>query len=170
MPLEGVHSYKSRTVAYRNDFCISCDEPRRAYQIRSFKAYQIYYIPVIPLGFWREWQCSECERDPHKYPGSSKRMWWVAVILAGFFALTGIIASFEQQDSMLTVWLLRLALPALFLVILWLALRNKPDRALREKLQRVSPDQDNSCALCGGSLVLNHGWNCSQCGVSRMAL
>src|SRR5258708_39448951 len=57
---EGVHSYNSRIVAYRNDFCLSCEAPRRAHQVRSFKAYRVFYIPVLPLGFWREWQCSEC--------------------------------------------------------------------------------------------------------------
>src|SRR5579859_7679990 len=170
MPLEGLKSYKPRIVAYRNDYCLSCEAPSRAHQIRSFKVYQLYYIPVVPLGFWREWQCAECQRDPHNYPGTSRKIWWLAVIFAGFFAITGIITSFEQQDSALTVWVMRLAFPALFFVVLWLAVRRKPDKGLREKLQQISPDRDNKCALCNGALVLNQGWNCSQCGVARTAL
>src|SRR5437588_6702159 len=83
LPLEGVHSYKPHIVAYRNDFCVSCAAPRRAFQVRSFKAYQFYYIPIVPLGFWREWQCSACGRDPHMYPGTSGPAWWVVVMPAG---------------------------------------------------------------------------------------
>ena len=170
MPMEGVHSYKSRIVAYRNDFCVSCDAPRRTYQVRSFKAYQFYYIPVIPLGFWREWQCSECGRDPHAYPGFPRRVWWVAVLLAGIFAITGVIASFEKRDSIAIAWLMRFAFPAVFFTALWFALRNKPDWALREKLKDVSPDQDTACALCSGALIMDHGWHCSECGARKTAV
>jgi hypothetical protein len=168
--LEGVRSYKSSIVAYRNDFCVSCDAPRRAHQVRSFKAYQFYYIPIIPLGFWRDWECSECGRDPHTYPGGPKNMKWVIVLFAGFFAITGVIASFDQQDSAITVGLMRFGLPALFFVLLWLAIRNRPDRALRQKLKDVEPDRADACALCSGPLILAHGWRCSQCGVERTML
>jgi hypothetical protein len=168
LPLEGVRSYLSSNVAYRNDFCVSCNVPRRAYLVRSFKAYQFYYIPIIPLGFWREWQCSECGRDPHVYTSRLRNAKWVAVLLAGFFAITAVIASFEQQDSALTVWLMRLGIPALFVALLWFAVRKRPDRALREKLKKVNPDRDDICALCGGTLILGHGWRCSQCEVERV--
>lgn len=167
MPLEGIGSYKSQIVAYRNDFCIACDAPRRSHQIRSFKAYHLYYIPVIPLGVWREWQCSTCARDPHRYPGTSKRAFWAVVLLSGFFAMAGVIASFDQQDSAVIVWLLRLGLPAVFFILLWLALRNKPDRFLRKKLATVMPDEHDHCALCGNPLILENGWRCGRCGAQR---
>jgi hypothetical protein len=170
LPLEGVGSYRTRTVAYRNDYCVSCNAPCRALLVRSFKAYQLYYIPIVPLGFWREWQCSECGRDPHVYSRASRRAWWMVVLLTGFFAIAGVIASFDQQDSAVTVWLMRLALPAVFFTLLWLALRNKPDRALRDKLRSVNPDRSNNCALCGGAFILDHEWRCSQCGAERMEL
>lgn len=170
MALEGVRSYKSSIVAYRNDFCVSCDAPRRAHQVRSFKAYHLYYIPIIPLGFWRDWQCAECGREPHTYPGGLKNMKWLIVLFAGFFAITGVIASFDQQDSAIIVALMRFGLPALFFVLLWLAIRNRPNRVLRQKLKDVEPDRTDTCALCGGALVLGHGWRCSQCGVERTVL
>jgi hypothetical protein len=84
--------------------------------------------------------------------------------------MAGIVASFEPQDSAVTVWLLRLGLPAVFVTLLWFALRNKPDRALRKKLATVVPDQDDHCALCEGPLILENGWRCSQCGAEREAV
>jgi hypothetical protein len=171
LPFEGVRSYKPKIVAYRNDFCLSCEAPRRSHQIRSFKMYHVYFIPVVPLGFWREWQCSDCGRNPHKYyPRDLKRARWVAVLLTGFFAIAGIVSSFDKQDSPATVWLMRLGLPALFFAMLWFALRDTPDRALRDKLKQVSPDQDNTCALCSGALVLHQESSCSQCGAKRKAI
>jgi hypothetical protein len=167
LALEGVRSYRRSVVAYRNDFCVSCNVLRRALQVRSFKAYQLYSIPIIPLGFWRDWECSECGRDPHAYPGSPQNIKWMAVFLAGLFAITGVIASFDQQDSAVTVGLMRFGLPALFLVVLWFVLKNRPDRALRQKLQNVEPDTADSCALCRGTLTLGPGWRCSNCGVER---
>jgi hypothetical protein len=167
LPLEGIRSYSPQTVAYRNDYCVSCNAPRRAHQIRSFKAYQLYYIPIVPLGFWREWQCSECGRDPHVYSSALRRIRWVIVGFAGFFAITGVIASFEEQDSAAIMWLMRLGLPAVFFTVLWFAFRNRPDRALRNKLMEVSPDRNETCALCSGALVLDQIWRCSQCGAER---
>jgi hypothetical protein len=162
-----VGSYKSRTVAYRNDYCIACDAPRRTHEVKSFKAYHVYYIPVIPLGFWREWQCSTCGRDPHQYPGLPRRARWAVVLISGLFAMAGIVASFEPQDSAATVWVQRLGLPAVFLILLWLTLRKKPDRVLRKKLAAVVPDEGDHCALCYGPLILEDGWRCSQCGAER---
>lgn len=167
MALEGVRSYQSRIVAYRSDFCLSCETPRRAHQIRSFKAYHIFFIPVLPLGFWREWRCSECGRDPHLYQGSLRRVAWFVVAFLGACAIVGIRESFDNQDSTATGWLLRLALPTVFFIALWLTLRNKPDRALGEKLEKISPYEDTICALCHGTLVLADGWRCSECGVER---
>ena len=168
MPLEGVRSYRPRTVAYRNDYCVSCNSPRRAHQVRSFKAYQLYYVPIVPLGFWREWQCTECGRHPHVYSRALRRTRWAILGLVGMFAITGVIASFDQQDSAAIMWLMRLGLPAVFFSVLWFVLRDKPDRALREKLKQVAPDRDDTCALCSGALILDHGWHCSLCGAERM--
>jgi len=168
LPLEGVHSYKPRIVAYRNDSCVSCDGPRRAHQVRSFKAFQVYYIPVVPLGFWREWQCSECGKDPHVYSRRLRHTRWVIVLLTGFFAIAGVVASFDEQGSIAITWLMRLGFPAVFFTALWFAFRKKPDRALREKLREVSQDLDNTCALCSGALIQDHGWRCSQRGAEKM--
>lgn len=167
MPLEGVRSYKRQIVAYRNDFCVSCNAPRRAHQVKSFKAYHLYYIPILPLGFWHDWECSECGRDPHSYPSTPRNLRWMIVFFAGFFAIAGVRASFDAQDSAVTQWLMRLGLPALFFIVSWFALRNKPDRALREKLTALSADRNDTCALCSGTLILDQGWRCSQCSVAR---
>lgn len=170
MPLEGVHSYNPRIIAYRNDFCVSCDEPRRAHLIRSFKAYQFYYIPVVPLGFWREWICSECGKDPHVYSRRVRNYRWVLVMISGFFALAGVVASFDQESAVSTRWIMRLLFPALFIASLWFALRRKPDPYVREKLKQISPDLDNACALCDAALIQNHGWRCSACHAERTAV
>ncbi len=170
MPLDGVHSYKSRIIAYRNDYCVSCDAPQRTHLVRSFKAYQLYYIPVIPLGFWREWQCSECGRDPHVYSITMRRTRWSIVLVSGFFAIAGVVTSFDEQRSIATAWLMRLVFPALFFAALWFALNTKPDRALREKLKEVNPDRDTICALCSGVLIQDHGWRCSECSVEKIIL
>jgi hypothetical protein len=63
------------------------------------------------------------------------------VLFAGLFAIAGITGSFDAQDSAVTKWLMRLGLPALFFIVLWFALGNKPDRALREKLMAVNADR-----------------------------
>jgi hypothetical protein len=96
-------------------------------------------------------------------------MVWVAVAFFGACAIVGIRESFESQDFA-TAWLMRLVLPAVFVIALWLALRNKPDWALAEKLAKISPNEDTACALCHGTLLLSDAWRCSQCYVERKVL
>jgi hypothetical protein len=95
-------------------------------------------------------------------------MRWVIVGFAGLFAIAGVIASFEEQDSAAIMWLMRLGLPTFFFTVLCFVLRDKPDRALREKLKQVAPDRADTCVLCSGALILDYGWRCSQCGAQRM--
>ena len=101
------------------------------------------------------------------YSTALRRTRWAVVAFAGFFAITGVIASFDKQDSAVIMWLMRLGLPAFFFAALWFVLRDKPDRALWEKLKQLAPDRDDTCVLCSGALILDRGWRCSQCGAER---
>ena len=168
--LHGIYHFKPKIMAYRNDFCLSCVAPRRAYQIRSFDVLHLFYIPILPLGFVRHWRCSACQNPPHV--SSNIRRWfkWAGTIVLGSFAAAMWAPGAVEDGSAALGWALRIILSTAFIVALWWAIRSKPDIKLKEKLKEVSPAQDNLCPLCGGVFIVDSQFRCANCGVMRTAL
>jgi hypothetical protein len=163
--LHGMYSFKRKIVAYRNDFCLSCAAPRRAYQARSFDTLHLFFVPVLPLGFWRHWKCSVCGRNPHVNPHTRKSFKWAGVVVLAIFAVAAWGA--PEEESSAIVWVMRIGFPIAFVVALLLTLKSKPDLRLAEKLNEISPAQESHCPLCHGVLVIGPRWRCSNCGVER---
>lgn len=168
--LSGVYSFKRKLVGYRNDFCLSCEAPRRAHEVRSLDVIHIFFVPVLPLGFLRHWRCSVCGSDPHFYPRTRKGFLWAGiVILAIFTAVVWLTPDSAAGDSVLAFWAMRIAYPIGLVFALRHTLKSKPDLRLPEKLREVMPAQESICPFCHGLFVLSPGdrWLCSQCGVER---
>ncbi|MBZ5508588.1 MAG: hypothetical protein LAO78_24275 [Acidobacteriia bacterium] len=162
--LHGLYSFGRKIVAYRNDFCLSCAAPRRAFRVRTFDVVHIFYVPLIPLGFLRRWHCSVCGRDPHAHPGTRKGFKWAGVVVLALFAVFS-WALPPEDDAW--VWPMRVGLPIAFAAALWHTLKSKPDVRLKDKLREVQPADESVCPLCGYPLVIGSGWHCSGCGVER---
>jgi hypothetical protein len=160
----GLYSFGRKTTAYRNDFCLSCAAPRLAYQARTFDVIHVFYIPLIPVGFWRRWHCSVCDHDPHVHPGTLRAYKWAAVVLLAIFAVIAWMAAPEGDPLR---WPLRLGLPLASAALVWHTLRSKPDLRLADKLMEIRPADETVCPQCGGPLILDAVWRCSVCGIKR---
>ncbi|HLJ26060.1 MAG TPA: hypothetical protein VKY85_05065 [Candidatus Angelobacter sp.] len=167
--LYGIRGVMRKVVAYRNDFCLWCEVPQRAHQIRSLKAFHIFFIPVLPLGFWRDWECSVCNRNPHGTRGRRERM-GLAFFVGMFAAVAWISPGSETGNSIAVTWVLRIAFMIAFGVALWYALKNPSNIRLKEELNKIEPAQENYCTFCNSPVILNDGWRCSNCGVQRTAV
>jgi hypothetical protein len=162
--LHGIYHFKPKIVAYRNDFCLTCAAPRRAFRARTFDVIHIFYIPLIPLGFLRRWHCSVCGRDPHTHPGTRKGFKWAGVVILAFLAvvLWGVPPAGDPW-----VWPMRIGLPIAFAAALWHTLKSKPDVRLADKLNEVQPANESVCPVCGAALVVDDIWRCPRCGIER---
>jgi hypothetical protein len=173
MIVAGHYSYGRKLVAYRNDYCLHCEAPRRAYRVRSFEVLHIFFVPLLPLGFWRAWQCSVCGRDPHTNP-RVRKVWLWAVILILAAASVGVwmtpMSELEHGDDVMGVWVGRFLLPLIALFMLYHMPMQKPRLQLKEKLSEVQPAQESICPLCESALIPGDRWRCSKCGVERDAL
>src|SRR5690349_18590252 len=63
--LFGSYRYGRRRVAFRDDFCLTCDRECVSQCVRSLKVAHLFFVPLVPMGLWREWFCLSCGRDPH---------------------------------------------------------------------------------------------------------
>ena|ERR1041385_264574 len=167
MPLlAGVYRFNPKIVGFRSDFCLSCDVPRLAYRIRTLAVLHFFFIPLLPLGYWKRWQCVRCGQHPHAQPNLRKVWQWAIVAILTFVVVGAWLIPTEGE---LSVWFSRLAIPPLLIFLLRYAWKSKSDVRLKDKLQNVLPDQAG-CPICGHSLVLKDGWRCPGCGIKRLSL
>lgn len=165
--VHGVYHFRPRRTAFRNDYCLSCAQPRRSAQIRTFDAYHLFYIPLVPLGFHKRWICTVCNRLPHVHPGTRRGFKWAGSVVLLIFA-----AAFWgmplEPDMLIFGWVVRIAAPIGAVLTLWHLLRTPKDPSLQEKLAAVPPASDTVCPFCGAALlVLSSQCSCPACGVVR---
>src|SRR5437879_4143615 len=77
--IRGAYHFRPTRVAFRNDYCLSCQAPRRAIAVRSFDVGHFFWVPILPVGYWRHWKCSECRRKPHSNLKLRRRLKWATL-------------------------------------------------------------------------------------------
>lgn len=173
--IHGTYHWQRQTLAFRNDYCLSCAAPRLAYLQRTFDVLHLFWIPVLPLGFWKRWRCSVCGLDPHARAAMARPIKWagIALLIVGavVFWMTTPGASGGKDDDPVMVWTFRLTLPIAAALAIRHTLRARPPERLAEKLRLVSANRDSTCPRCGTTLTVASPWyRCGKCGLERRAL
>ena len=171
--LHGVVSFRPKLVAFRNDYCLRCDGPRLAFQRRTFDVLHAWFLPVLPLGFWRRWHCSECESNPHAVVRTRKVFRWAGVALLGLVAVSVWAESPDSlpPDDRTAFLVMRLLGPLAFAAALFATMRAKPDPVLRERLRSVAPLEEPACPRCNTTLAMStRGAQCPACGVLHLPI
>jgi hypothetical protein len=83
----GRYQYCRRTVAYRNDYCLSCADNTVSQQQRTFDVFHVYFFPVLPLGFRRHWYCVRCKQNPHTRVKTSQGIKILGLCMFSLFAV-----------------------------------------------------------------------------------
>ncbi len=163
----GVYHWRAKRVAFRNDYCVACGEARRAVQVRTFDVGHIFWIPILPVGFWKRWVCTVCGRDPHVSTKTRRGFKWAGVFILLLFAVVFWIVPVEP-DSAAIFWGLRFAAPVGAILTLVHLLRTKKEPTLKARLARIPPAADTVCPFCGAQLLmLASQCSCPVCGVVR---
>jgi hypothetical protein len=166
--LHGLYRFAPRRVAYRNDFCISCGQERLAEQIRTFNMAHIFWLPVIPLGFWKSWACTVCRRDPH-VSGKTRRSFKIAgAVLLALMAVTFWVVPPPEGEDVLMVWGFRVVLTLGFVATVASIVRQAPEPALAERLKAIAPNTNPTCPFCRVPLFDLPAWHCPVCKVRRL--
>ncbi|HEX2645352.1 MAG TPA: hypothetical protein VHU81_20305 [Thermoanaerobaculia bacterium] len=167
--IHGIYNWRPRQVAFRNDFCRTCAGPRLAVQLRTFDVLHLYWIPLIPLGFWKRWHCALCGRDPHSATRTRRGFKVAGAIVLGLMAFALWALPVEPPDEA-WIWGMRIGLSLAALAATIASLKHTPEPQLQEALDRVRPFEGWICPLCGGELSNIPGWHCPACGVEHKPL
>src|SRR3989338_1357270 len=132
--VHGTYFLARKLVAYRNDYCLSCNAERMAFQRRTFDVHHIFYVPLLPLGFWKRWHCSACDRNPHESPRILRRSFkWAGIVLLVVASLSGwLVSTREKPGDTIVIWCMRLGGPIAVAWALWATLKSPPDVRLSD--------------------------------------
>ena len=163
----GAYHFWPKRVGFRNDYCLGCDKPRRSWAMRTFDVGHVFWVPILPVGYWKHWKCSECGRDPHVHVRTRRPFKWVGfgclLLLTVMFWLTPV----GGNDAF--SWVFRIGAPAGATLLLMHLLRTPTEPSLKDHLAQIRPAADLVCPFCSTPLVASSGgpWACPACGCVR---
>jgi hypothetical protein len=166
--IHGLYHFRQKRVAFRNDYCLSCKQPRRSVQIRSFDAVHIFWIPLIPLGFQKKWSCTVCGKQPELQPGTRRSFKWLGLFILLFLGVAFWLVPVEPDSAQIT-WVIRILSPLGAVFTLVHLLRTPKDASHKAQIQNIPPATDTACPFCGTQmLMLSSSCACPLCGVVRL--
>jgi len=160
-----IYRFRPKTVAFRNDFCLTCAAPRRAIEIRTFNVLSFHSIPLIPVGFWKRWLCVSCGSRPGYNRRSRRKFALTLALLAAAFAT--IFWSLPIEPDQAEMWLaIRIVSPVVLVgAIIW-AIVAEGTPSASQRLASIASSQETVCPFCQTALS-PHNWQCVNCGVRR---
>ena len=166
--VRGAFHFRPKRVAFRDDYCLSCQAPRRAVAVRTFDVGHIFWIPILPVGFWRHWACSVCGRDPHARSKARRYFKWAA--LSSLVSASALFWAVPvDSEFAIGSWICRIAAPLGAILIFTSLFRAPQALSLRKKLAAIPPAADTLCPFCSILLVAGTGvrWSCPSCNIVR---
>lgn len=165
----GRYQYCRRTVAYRSDYCLACDDNTVSEQQRTFDVFHVYFFPVLPLGFRRHWYCVRCRQNPHARVKTSQGIKILGLCLFSLFAIISWIIPNDKPEDEEAMWGLRIGstcLVALFVGLIWF---HKPgsEQTLTERHDAIPRFAPSQCLACGEPLADNSP-TCAECQVEYL--
>jgi hypothetical protein len=161
--VHGVYRFAPKLVAYRNDWCNQCDKPVLAQQWRCFYVGHLFWIPVLPLGFHKNWRCQGCTNNPRRRHRISTGVVVAGLLVFSLMFAIGLAGPYHGEGAH-EFWALRVVFGGLTAVF-GLLLKSRLTTVPRER--NVEPLRNDRCLVCGGRMTDYPQWHCADCGVIR---
>lgn len=167
--LFGTYRFRPRALAFRADYCLRCGEATTSFQLRTFNAFHVFFVPVVPLGFWERWVCQGCQENPHRRVRTGRTMKLVGAALLGVFALAFWATPMEPGQEAVS-WLFRIGAPLGAALAVVSAVRSRPEPTLSAQLGEIDDANTTNCPVCEGTLFELPEWHCPNCGIKKVSV
>lgn len=169
----GLYHFDRRNVGYRNDYCRRCAAPRLAIRRRSFDVLHVWWLPLIPLGYWKRWRCEVCDSNPHERTTTRPALRWVGTLIVLLLVVAAWMLDIDPADreDFWFAWVMRVGGPIGFLLALRASLWPPREPDFERSLAAVTPNQEPNCPLCKGPVApALPRWRCTRCRAERFLL
>ncbi len=165
--IHGVYHFHPKRIAFRNDYCLPCSQARRSVQMRTFDVAHIFWIPIIPLGYWNRWICTACGRQTTANTKTRRPFKWAGLFVLLILSVLSWAGS-VPQDLVVGAWIIRIGAPIGAILVLLHLLRTSDEPSHAEHLKSIPPAVDAVCPFCGAQLLtVSSRCACPACGVVR---
>lgn len=167
--VHGRHRFAPKKIAYRNDYCLSCERESISEQWRSFDFIHVFWIPLIPLGHRLRWTCVVCGNDPRERVKTSKFILFIAAALLVLFMVVFLFMPTDNREDAVGRCFIIFVLTGLLVWVVRAIIRQTPPPDLRNELTRIRPWADTTCIYCQGRLWHDGtAWCCQRCQLRRL--
>jgi hypothetical protein len=164
--VHGVYHFRPRRAAVRSDFCITCNQPRYAIQVKTIDVLHLFWIPVLPLGVYGRWRCLTCGKPPDLVATARRSIRILAAVAAAIVAIPFWLAPADDENAVL-VWSARVGLVAATAGAIWWASRPADDVERRKRMKELPPIHIPECPLCAVVMQPGDPWRCPKCGIAH---
>jgi len=147
--------YKEKIHAYKKMRCNQCKQDRIFYELRGLQWFHLFFIPLIPVGSGKIWECSHCRRHQKDYIISN--FWLYIMIILGVLSLFGASGHSNPSDNASIAFFVL----AGFFSVLVLVQRS------RDTEKYLPLDNTKECLLCNSELkyIEKNRYKCKRCAV-----
>jgi hypothetical protein len=164
--IHGIYKILKRKIAYKNVRCNHCNEIEHSEQFRAWYFLHLYFIPLLPLGSYKYWECGKCKNDPHARTQESKWMLWVGIVVFSVMLFATIFAGNipKEDKSVMHIGQIVLALLVIYCGYKLKIRGNNKNTAILNPIYT-----DENCHYCKDKMVkINNGMMCEKCNLMRL--
>ena len=164
--IHGIYKIFRRKIAYKNVLCNHCNEIKHSEQLRALYFMHLYFIPLLPLGSYKYWECGKCKNDPHARTKESKWMLWFGVVVFSIMLFATFFAGNIPKEDANVMLIGQIALGSLVIYCGYKLNRNGKIK----NAAIINPIYiDENCHYCKDKLVkVNSGMMCEKCNLLRL--
>ena len=164
--LHGIYRFSEKRVGFRHSNCVHCEDARLTEQFRTFNFWHVFFVPVLPLGFVKNWRCATCGKNPNPVRERPAVLIAGAVVL-GFAGASMFVGGFFMPRDQLTAIGIGLGMLFFSALCVWVLKRQlRTDRILAAA--RVVPIENDNCPYCPGKIRAETFSECNGCGARRV--
>jgi hypothetical protein len=168
--VHGTYHWKPKRIAFRNDYCRTCEAERLSVLVRTIDVFHVFWIPILPLGVWSRWFCTRCAGRPHRSARTRRGFKIAGAVVLALMSIAVWMPLPAAGDDLAILWFLRFGLPLATVLAIRSAIRHRPELDFKRRLEQVRPFEGWQCPLCGGQLFNLPQWHCLNCGAEHRPL
>lgn len=163
----GLYTWGRKLVGYKRDLCFRCKTNTIWHRRRYIPVFHIFWIPLIPLGIYKEWICDQCGKSPKgRSSTTSGIIFGLVGIPFGLLGLLMIAAGVNGDIVTVLCGLLMLGVClALVGTMIYKIRASRKHKQIRQEIHENSSSLLNEpCLYCQGQIQIQNKPACIACG------